>query len=40
MKDREIFGAFADELCGNAKGWRRCPIAIAIWKSYDREGVP
>lgn len=40
MKDKDLFLSFADEYCGNPKGWRRCPIAVALWKTYDREGEP
>ena len=40
MKDRELYAAFADKYCGDPKGWRKCPIAHALWKLYDPEGEP
>lgn len=40
MKDKEIYASFADKYCGDPKGWRKCPIAHALWKLYDPEGEP
>ena len=40
LKDRALFLGFADEFCGDPKGWRKCPIARSLWRLYDPDGEP